>query len=114
MRQSKKNLTIPNRRQKMNDTYRERMIPLWEQLKKGMTHAERLFNHSLLKNNRIGDYLIKSTRKLDCINGNGYIDYSFKHDGWISTRNRSNAQWFTKDEAVAIAKDWKHFKIVKR
>ncbi len=94
--------------------YNNRMQPVWDQLKKGLTQEERIFNRKLLLNSRSGEFLIKSTDKYTCQDGYGYINYTFRNDGWISPNVRRQAQWFSKEEAVEIIKNWKGYKIVKR
>lgn len=90
------------------------MQPIWDQLKKGLTQEERTFNRNLLLNSRNGEFLIKLTDKNLCMDDHGYINYTFRNDGWISPSIRKQAQWFTKEEAVEITKDWLGVKIVKR
>jgi hypothetical protein len=94
--------------------YRQRMTPLWNQLKSGKTREERQFNNNLIKTSRRGDYLIKSCNKSICLAGIGYVDYSYRADGSVPWSKRKNAQWFSKEEAIELTKSWKGVKIVKR
>lgn len=93
--------------------YKQRMTPIWDQLKRGLTHEERVFNNKLIKQSRSGDFLIKRENKFECLLGIGYLDYSFRNFGcpWST---RKNAQWFSKEEALELTKGWKGCKIVRR
>lgn len=71
--------------------YNDRMQPVWDQLEKGLTEEERRFNHKLIQNARQGDYLIKSQDQGICFGGYGYVNYTFRNDGWLSTGPRKKA-----------------------
>ncbi len=108
-------------------TYEKRIQSLSDQLidtklLKGLElHAAVKANCQVLKDNRHGGYLIKRNSdligKLMCQWGSGYIDYTFKGDkgAWSRWGNRSNAQWFTKQEIKEFLDNFpKWFKVVKR
>ena len=94
--------------------YEQRMKPFWDQLTRGNTQEDLNFNKQLMLGARQGDYLIKSQEKWYCLQGEGYISYTFKNKGWFFLSTRKNAQWFSREEAVELIKKFPKFKIVKK
>lgn len=93
--------------------YQQRMTSVWAQMKReGLGHVSHNVRLSLAS--RQGQYLIKKTNKWECRAGIGYLDHSYRANGWGSWSKRSEAAWFTKEEIKEITKGWRGIKIVKR
>lgn len=90
--------------------YQQRMTPVWESFISGQVKM----NNNLSKASRRGEFLIKKTDKWQCGAGIGYLDHSYRDDGWGAWSTRKNAAWFTKEEIKEITKNWRGIKIVRK
>jgi len=67
-------------------------------------------NNKVLKDNRVGEYIIKQMNGLDY-----YVQYDYSPDrSWFATGKRSDAAWFKREELPEILPRFrKGFKLVK-